>query len=120
MKYIENVPIYFQIANDIKENLVSGKLSEGEKLSSIREYSLQYEVTNLTIQRAMQQLELEGIIISKKGIGSFIVEGSKEVVRKNMIEMQVKEFVERMSNMGIDKEEIIDIIKKELDANNEE
>lgn len=53
MIFQENVPIYVQIANDIKDKIIAGKLAEGEKLSSIREYSIDYEVTALTMQRAL-------------------------------------------------------------------
>lgn len=111
----DNIPIYIQICNDIKEQIIRGTLNDGDKLSSIREYSTIYEVTNLTIQRAMQQLEQDGIIQPRKGVGSFIIDGSKELLGKNMIGTLTKEFIIKMKNMGLSNGDILKILEGELE-----
>jgi len=115
MSFKDSVPIYIQIANDIKEQVVSGKLVDGEKLKSVREYAVFYEVTPLTVQRAMQLLETESVIQAKKGIGSFIVLGARSTLESMMIHTHVKEFVRGMKNMGIHTEEsVLELVKEAL------
>lgn len=113
----DNIPIYIQICNDIKEQIIRGQLNDSDKLPSIREYSTIYEVTALTIQRAMQQLEQDGIIQSRKGIGSFIIDGSKDRLSQKMIHAQTQEFIKRMKNMGLSNYDISKTLEEEL--NNE-
>jgi GntR family transcriptional regulator len=110
----DNIPIYIQICNDIKEQIIRGQLNDGDKLPSIREYSTIYEVTALTIQRAMQQLEQDGIIQSRKGIGSFIIDGSKNRLAQKMIHAQTQEFITRMKNMGLSNCDILKTLEEEL------
>ena len=74
MEFDNEKPIYIQIASLLKEQIASGRRRAGDKLPSVREGSVLFEVSALTMQRVMQQLESEGIIISKKGIGYFIRE----------------------------------------------
>ena len=112
MKFTGNIPIYVQIANDIKDQIISGKLAEGDKLCSIREYSVQYEVTALTMQRAMGLLELEDVVHTKKGVGSFVNTGMKENLKAKMIDELVYEFITRVTNMGLSYDEIIGSIEQ--------
>ncbi|MDF2588934.1 MAG: transcriptional regulator, GntR family [Anaerocolumna sp.] len=115
MKFNDNIPIYLQIANDIKEKVISGQIKESEKLPSIREYCSIYEVTSLTMQRAMQHLESDGIIRTKKGIGIFVMENSRQILKEDMIQAQVTEFITRMKNMGLHKDMILKLLKEALD-----
>lgn len=115
MNFYDNIPIYIQIANDIKEKVVNGQLKENSKLLSVRELSTRYEVTALTVQRAMQQLEAEGVIRTKKGVGSFITEGSNELLQKEMIGSQIRDFVTRMRNLGLSDKEIVSRLKEVLE-----
>ena len=66
MAFQDNIPIYVQIADDIKNQIVRGSLPEEEKLGSRREYSARYQVTALTVQRGIQLLEHQGIITTRK------------------------------------------------------
>ena len=112
MKFTENIPIYVQIANDIKDQIISGKLREGEKLHSIREYSVQYEVTALTMQRALGLLETEDVVHTKKGVGSFVNPGTTKALKAKMVEALVSEFITRITNMGLTYDEIISWIQQ--------
>lgn len=111
----DNVPIYIQICNDIKEQIIRGALNDGDKLPSIRELSSTYSVTNLTIQRAMQQLEQDGIILARKGVGSFVLEGSRYLLEEYLIGTITKDFITKMRNMGLTNIDILKILKEELE-----
>lgn len=114
MRLYDNIPVYIQIANDIREKIISERLKEDEKLPSLREYSTRYEVTSLTIQRAMQQLEMEGVIEKKRGVGSFVVKGSKNKLQEEMIESHITEFITRMKNMGLSEYDIVTLLREAL------
>ena len=66
MGFQDNIPIYVQIADDIKNEIISGKLQAMDKLLSVRQYSAKYQVTALTIQRAVALLESRGLSTLKK------------------------------------------------------
>jgi len=114
MGFQENVPIYIQIAADIREQIISGKIKSGEKIKSVREYSILYAVTALTAQRAMQLLETEGVIEVKRGIGSFVAHGIRQDLEKRMVKQQVGEFTARMKSMGITNESILSAVQEAL------
>jgi GntR family transcriptional regulator len=114
VNFQENIPIYVQIANDIKDQIIAGKLIDGDKLSSIREYSITYEVTSLTMQRALALLESDAVIETKKGVGSFVKAGVREELKVKLVEVLVRDFIARAANMGITDEEILKRIKNEI------
>ena len=76
VKFNEGIPIYMQIIEKIKADIVSGKLKGGDKLPSVREVSESFKVNPNTIQRVFQELEREGFTYAQRGIGTFIVESS--------------------------------------------
>jgi len=113
-RFQDNIPIYLQIADDIKEQIISGKLQAGEKIKSVREYSLFYEVTVLTVHRALQLLETEGVVETKKGVGSFIIAGVRPILENKMVDTQVQEFIGKMGNMGISRDSILHFVQEAL------
>ena len=76
VKFNEGTPIYIQIIEKIKADIVSGKLKGGDKMPSVREVSESFNVNPNTIQRVFQELEREGITYVQRGIGTFIVESN--------------------------------------------
>ena len=115
MIFQENTPIYIQIANDIKDQIIAGRLNYGDKLSSIREYSISYEVTSLTMQRALTLLENEAVIETKKGVGSFVKHGVAEQLKIKIIKELVHDFITRASNMGITGKELLNHVKEGIE-----
>ena len=115
MGFQDNIPIYVQIADDIKNEIISGKLQAMDKLLSVRQYSAKYQVTALTIQRAVALLESEGIIHTQKGVGSFVNSDAPTRLCEEMVWEEVQDFLRRMKKMGIDKEEILKKAKEGLE-----
>jgi len=118
MKFQDNIPIYVQIANDIKEQIVSDELKEEDKLLSIREYSVKYSVTALTMQRALALLETEGVIKTKKGVGSFVMKDIQKILKQDMVTKEVEAFVEGLKRIGLSSSEIIILVKEALENDN--
>ncbi len=115
MGFQDNIPIYVQIADDIKNEIISGKLQAMDKLLSVRQYSAKYQVTALTIQRAVALLESEGIIHTQKGVGSFVNSDAPERLCEEMVWEEVQDFLSRMKKMGFGKGEILKKVKEGLE-----
>lgn len=114
MEFCAERPIYIQIGTDIKEQILRGSLRPEEKLPSVREYSVKYEVSPLTIQRAMQYLEQQGIIYSQKGVGNFVRTRAEERLHEDMIGQEIRAFVERLRKRGLTGEEIVGMVRAEV------
>ena len=69
-----SVPIYLQIVSEIKKQIVSGKLIPGERITSVRELALTYKVNPNTMQKALIELEENGLIKTERTNGKFVTE----------------------------------------------
>jgi Predicted transcriptional regulators len=111
-----NVPIYQQIMNGIKQDLVSGARKPGERLQSVRELAEALTVNPNTVQRAYQELEREGVSETRRGTGTFIVEKENLIsgLKAEMAQSVINTFVEGMRALGFRDDAIIETISREL------
>lgn len=72
MNFDERGPIYAQIAHRIKEDIISGKLHEEEPVLSPHQYAAFYQINPAAALKAFEQLEEEGLLYEKRGIGRFV------------------------------------------------
>lgn len=91
----DSEPIYSQIKNQIKENILTSRLKDGEKLPSIRFLAKELKVSMLTTKRAFDELEAEGFIQSVQGRGNFVSVKNKNFI----IEEYYKKIEENLSNV---------------------
>lgn len=75
-------PIYRQIAEQIKADILSGTLLEEEQVMSTNQYATFYRINPATAARAFQQLAKEGVLYKKRGIGMFVKSGSRAALRR--------------------------------------
>lgn len=107
-------PIYEQIKEAIKNQILDGTLKTGDMLPSMRLLAKELRISIITTKRAYEDLEREGYIESFTGKGSFVKGINRELVRENVI-FEVQELLEqainkaRMANLR--EEELIDILK---------
>ncbi|MHC1685457.1 MAG: GntR family transcriptional regulator [Clostridiaceae bacterium] len=118
MKFNESAPIYMQIIQKIKADIVSGKLKGGDKMPSVREFSENFKVNPNTVQRVFQELEREGITYSQRGIGTFIVEGDTILKQLKNSEAQkyTERFIDEMKELGMNKDEILRYLETVLEG----
>ena len=114
MEFKADQPIYIQIALRVKEWILNGDYSAGDKLPSVRECSLLFEVSALTIQRALAQLEIDSVIVSKKGIGYFVAKGCESGLKQELIVEQTREYIQKMKNLGLSNDYIKHLVEEEL------
>ncbi len=107
-----DTPIYMQIIDFMKEQIVSGKLCAGQKISSVRELSVWLNVNPNTTQKALSELEDMGLIITERTNGKFVTKDFAviEKVKEEMIKENLKKFFKSMNKIGLTYQECIDAI----------
>jgi GntR family transcriptional regulator len=109
-----NDPIYLQIVNQIKAMIMSGELSPGEALPSMRNLAMQMRVSLITTKRAYEELERDGFIETYTGKGSFVKAQNAELLREENLrqaEEHLQKAVQKAKISGITFEELTDILK---------
>ena len=110
----ESLPIYMQIMDHIRAAIVSGELKAGEKIATVRELAEAFGVNPNTMQRALSELEREGLLMSERTAGRFVTKDTAiiEAVRREAAEQVVKEFLQKMQNMGFSRDQIEDFFRE--------
>ena len=113
-EFSNDKPIYSQIIENIQISIISGEYAIGEKIPSVRELAVLASVNPNTMQRALQELEKEGLLFSKRTSGRFITEDKAmvEQLKENFAKKQIIDFYEKMKSIGLTKDEIIGYIRK--------
>ena len=108
-------PIYAQILERIQMQIVSGVYQPGTKIPSVRELAADAGVNPNTMQKALAELERSGLVMTQRTSGRVVTEDLNMIkeTRNQLAGEQVKEFVKRMKDLGFDREDIIDLLRKE-------
>ena len=114
MEYNPSLPIYLQVANAIKRDIVTGKLEPGAKLPSVRELAVAYTINPNTVSRVYKELEMEDVCFTRRGMGTFVTEDPEKVMtmKKEMAGTLIYEFLEGMKQLGFTQEEAIHILEQ--------
>ena len=107
-------PIYVQLVEKIRLEIVSGKLKSGERLPSVRELALIARVNPNTMQKALVELEDEGLVYTERTNGKFVTDNIEliEKIKKELAKEKVNNFINDMSNIGISYEEAIKYLQE--------
>ncbi|MGL5328673.1 MAG: GntR family transcriptional regulator [Peptostreptococcaceae bacterium] len=106
------IPIYKQIVNQIKENIISNKLEQGELLPSIRSLAKDLNISVITTKRAYEELQNQGFIDIVPGKGSFVAIFKKELVyeeKMKEIEKNIEDIIKIANAINLSKNEVIEI-----------
>lgn len=107
-------PIYLQIKGQIKNQILSGQLQEGELLPSIRNLAQTLKISVITTKRAYDELEQEGLITSVSGKGTFVSEKNKESIREvkfRELEDRMKGIIAESKALGLKEEDVLNLFK---------
>lgn len=109
-------PLYAQIAELVRLDIISGLYQPGTKLPSVRELAAQAKVNPNTMQKALAELERSGLVHSMRTSGRFITEDTDMIQRmkEDLAESHIREFLEKMSNMGLTPKDTLELIEKIL------
>lgn len=107
-------PIYAQLIEQIELRIVSGCYPPGSKLPSVRDMAADASVNPNTMQRALAQLEGEGLLYSQRTSGRFVTEDEGKIMEaKNKLAMDViREFLQKMESLGYSRAQTIELLQK--------
>ncbi len=107
-------PIYLQLVEYLKLYIVSGKLQPGERLLSVREFALQIQVNPNTMQKALAELENEGLIYTERTNGKYVTKNQELInkIKKELAVEKVNKYLSDMENLGISKKEAIKYLQE--------
>lgn len=112
-------PIYEQLTTQIKSLVIDGKLAAGEALPSVRSLAAELKISALTVKKAYDRLEEEGLIVTVHGKGSFVERTGTQLAlefRQHEAEKQLTEALARAEAAGLSREEILETVTLLLDA----
>ncbi|MEW6262023.1 MAG: GntR family transcriptional regulator [Thermodesulfobacteriota bacterium] len=81
MDHPKRVPLYRQVAETVRGRILSGQYKSGERIPSVHELEAEFEVSNITIRKALSLLSQEGLIESRQGVGTLAAPTQEEIVR---------------------------------------
>lgn len=116
MNFNNNLPIYIQIMDYIKRQVIIGELKEGDKLASVREMATSLKVNPNTVQRSYGELEREGLVFTQRGMGNFVTEDKEKIddLKKDMANSFVDSFIQDMNAIGFNRNEIIELLGSKI------
>ena len=105
-------PIYAQIVQLMKLQIVSGALRPGERLPAVRDLAMEAGVNPNTMQRALTELERDGLVFAQRTSGRYVTDNEEDIVqvRRELARSQVAAFLKAMERLGYAEEEIPDLI----------
>ena len=111
-KFKSEVPLYVQIIEHIKMYIVSGKFSPEDKLPSVRELSLMFNVNPNTIQKALAELENEGLIVTERTTGKYVTDNVEIIkkIRDKTLNNMIEDFYKSMSWFGLSRREVVEVL----------
>lgn len=111
-----NKPIYIQLVEQLKLNIISGELQVGSKLDSVRFMAQEAEVNPNTMQKALSELEREGLVYSKRTSGRFVTDDEQKIkaMREEVANLRIKELKDMLIKLGYNSGEIISIVTDNL------
>ena len=112
------VPIYEQLMDQIKSDIIQSELKEGEALPSVRTLAGELRISALTVKKAYDKLEEEGFVTTVHGKGTYVSASDKQLAleaRQKAIEDDFDKVIDRALSMGMKKEEISEVVKLILD-----
>ena len=115
-KLKENMPIYVQIMNRVREAIAAGELKPGDKIASVRDLAADFEVNPNTMQRALTELEREGLLLSERTQGRYVATDAKAIgeLRKDIARQAADSFRREMAALGFNEEEMMDFFRERL------
>lgn len=111
--FANDLPIYAQLIGQIKVGIVTGAFPPGERLPSVRDLATEAGVNPNTMQRALAQLESEGLVYSQRTAGRFVTENKALIgeTKRDLAQRHVVRFMEAMRSLAISKEETLTLLE---------
>ncbi|MBE5947296.1 MAG: GntR family transcriptional regulator [Lachnospiraceae bacterium] len=115
-KFTNDAPIYLQIMDEIKLRIAQGRLKPGDKVPAVRDLAIKAGVNPNTMQKALSELEREGVLYSQRTSGRFVAEqtDAETNFKISISTKHIENYVNGMRELGFDNNEIINAVKRYL------
>ena len=112
--FTTSTPIYLQIIEEFKRQIVTGLLKPGDKVPSQRDLAAQIKVNANTVQRAYREMEILGLVETVRGQGTFVCQSDQivEETKSEMLTNLVDDFVRSVQALGLSQEAILEVLKR--------
>ena len=110
-----DAPIWSQLIAQIKVGIVTGAFPPGERLPSVRDLAAEAGVNPNTMQRALTELERDGLVYSQRTAGRFVTEDQSMIAsaKRSLAESHIQTFLRAMAHLGYEREEILTLLRQE-------
>ena len=114
-QFKNDTPIYTQLIEQIKIGIVTNAFPPGERLPSVRDMAAEAGVNPNTMQRAMAELERQGLVYSQRTSGRMVTEDKNVIfaAKRDLAKSHINTFISAMNELGFDKDEIILLLKQQ-------
>ena len=112
----ENRPIWVQLTEQLTEQIIAGRYEPGERMPSVRDLAAEAGVNPNTMQRAMAELEAMGLAQTNRTAGRVVTEDMERIeqMRRETAGKQVREFIQKMRNLGLSSGYIMEAVEKQI------
>ena len=115
MQFDNNIPIYIQLVEAMKLQIIAGTLNPGERIPSVRELAITHRVNPNTMQKALSELEEIGLIYTERTNGKFVTEDEILIAKfkKDYADTLAEKFLASMATIGFDRDAAAAYIREE-------
>lgn len=108
----EERPVYLRLRDRIAAMILDGHVGDGDALPSVRSLAADFGANPLTVAKAYQSFQEEGLVVVRRGVGMFVAEGAAERLRsaerKEFLEQRWPEIAAHMRRLGLDVEDMVE------------
>ena len=108
----EERPVYLRLRDSIAAMILEGKVRDGDPLPSVRSLAAEHGANPLTVAKAYQTFQDEGLVLVKRGVGMFVADGASERLRaaerRDFLEHRWPAIAAQMRRLGLDVEELVE------------
>ena len=109
------VPFYRQIVEQVKFAIARGALEPGDRLPTVRQLAVDLSINPNTVVRAYRQMEIEGVLETQQGSGTFVGRGRPEIdpdERQRMLDQILTDLLARATSYGLTLDEVLDGLRQ--------
>jgi GntR family transcriptional regulator len=108
----EERPVYLRLRDSIAARILDGDVSDGDPLPSVRSLAAEYGANPLTVAKAYQMFQEEGLIVVRRGVGMFVAPGAaaklREAERRDFLDNRWPDIAAHMRRLGLEIEELVE------------
>jgi DNA-binding transcriptional regulator YhcF (GntR family) len=119
-EFDNHAPIYLQLIELFNQKIVNGSWTAGDRVASVRELALEFGVNPNTVQRALAEMEREGMMYTERTSGRFITQDQQLIsdTRQQLAEEKIDQFINQMQGLGLGRDELKQLIDRKWGKNN--